>query len=261
MNNIKIIFVYILISIKRFNIYKMNYILSYIGNILFQFTNIIIILTLYNNLKFKLKWSIYEMLFYYGFSQTIILLYWMIYSGIYLLPKFLNDSSWDRYNFYPVNPLYLLLIDNIDISRIIHLIFSSGIMFFSIINLAYNNHFVNLIFLLFEIIIGVSILGDITIILGSFSFYIKRSRQSPSIIIYMTQLLALYPFSLYNKYILIFLKFIIPFYYITYSPSLYLLNKKNSLNDFLIQLLLFILLKIFSRIIFNINRRHYISAS
>jgi ABC-2 type transport system permease protein len=201
------------------------------------------------------------MLFYYGFSQTIILFYWMIYSGIYQLPKFLNDGNWDRYNFYPVNPLYILIVENIDISRIIHLVFSIGILIYSIIMLSITGHLVNMFFLLFEIIVGTSILGDCTIILGSFSFYIKRSRQSPSIIIYMIQMLALYPFFLYNKHILFLLKFVIPFYYITYFPSLFLLNKNKNLNNLLIQLMLFVLLKVFSNLLFNFSKRHYISAN
>jgi len=261
MKIIKIFITYILITIKRFKIYKFNYILSFIGNILFQFKNIIIILTLFNNIIKKISWNIYEMLFYYAFSQTIILIYWMIYVGVYQLPKFLNDGSWDRYNFYPINPLYLLIIENIDISRIIHIIFSTGILIYSIIMLAITKIHINLFFLLFEIIIGISMLGNFTIILGSFSFYTKRSRQSFAIIVYMVQMLILYPFFLYNKYILLFLKFIIPFYYITYYPSLFLLNKSNNLNELIIQLMLFIILKLFSICLFNFNKKYYVSSS
>ena len=116
------------------------------------------------------------------------------------------------------------------------------------------------IYLVLAILGGVLIQSGAMILLGSLSFWMLRSSDLAGIVYYDMRTFVHYPLSIFPSFIRIILTYVLPWAIINYYPSLIILQKVQTTEEFILGILspvisiLFFLLSLF---VFNRGLRRY----
>ena len=116
------------------------------------------------------------------------------------------------------------------------------------------------VYLLFAVAGGVLIQSGAMVLLGSLSFWMLRSGSLADILYYDLRQLVHYPLSIYPAYIKVFLTYVIPWAVINYYPSLIILKKVQTTEEFAVGMLspvIGILFFMFSLFVFNRGLKKY----
>jgi len=133
-------------------------------------------------------------------------------------------------------------------------------MAMAISKISYQMTALSYIYLALAILGGVLIQSGAMILLGSLSFWMLRSRDLAEIVYYEMRVFVHYPLSIFPTSIRIILTYVFPWAIINYYPSLVILKKVQTTEEFILGILspvigvLFFLLSLF---VFNRGLRRY----
>ena len=218
---------YVSRSIKARLAYRFD---AFIGIFGFLLENVIIFSTLYltiTTIPSLNGWTIESMGFLYGF---------------YLIPKaldhILSDQVWqlsnggitrgilDKYLIKPINPLFQLVAEMIQLEGIGELILGIVFLFIFTPSLVITWSLSNILALIVCAFFSMIFFFSIKLIFGSLSFWTKRSIEVMTLI-YDFSNFAKYPIDIFNRLIRFVLTFILPFSVVIFFPIRALLFNGN----------------------------------
>ena len=173
-------------------------------------------------------WNMFDVLFMYNIN----LFCWGV-SGFFLkvpmleLGGYIARGEFDIYLLRPVNSLLHLVLKNFDYPSI-------GIVSLSlIVFIAYLPEFniswtiSKLIFFPIILLSGTIIHCAIMIIAGALNFWFTKAEQAVNMTVYGVKRFIDYPIFIFNKAIQFIITFIIPYAFVNFYPSQYLLDKRE----------------------------------
>lgn len=194
-----------------------TYSLNYIG--------IWILLSHFKNIN---GWDYNEVMFLYNLN---LLSYGV--SGLFLwlpmrqLEQTVHNGEFDSFLVRPLPPLLYLIYKNFTYVFLGHIVIAAVFIIISLKNIGIHVSLENGLLLLCFIISAILIQFSIFIISGSMSFWFVKSSQITEMAIYSLRNFINYPITIYHKGIQIFLTFILPYAFINYYPSYFILQKKD----------------------------------
>ncbi|MCK9574907.1 MAG: ABC-2 family transporter protein [Clostridia bacterium] len=217
-NNIKLIFKYLILNIKKQAQYKISFILN-------------IIMMIANDAFFIIQWhiifSIVPSLGGYGFNEVLLIwsltaggfgLSHLFFNGVYNIPDIIYRGKLDVYLTQPKNLLLNIGCSSTDISAIGDIIY--GFIALIIIGAKFTTWLIY-----FPLIICSAVIITAThIIYASLAFYIKRGDAIASSINRSMITFGTYPMTIFNSTIKIILYSIVPAAVIGFIPSQIILN-------------------------------------
>ncbi len=213
--------------IKSLIEYRADFILGLIGFIFVQFTGVIFITLIFNNIPTLSGWSFYEILFIYGFAQIPRGIDHIFTDNLWIFCwKTVAQGDFDRYLLRPLNPLFQLLSERFQPDGFGEIIM--GIILFTISSkeLQIEYSFIKIVILVFAILCSTLIYTAIKLAVASIAFWIKFA-QSYLFMVYQLSGFVKYPIKIYPKGISALLTYIIPFAFTGYYPAAYFLGKEN----------------------------------
>ena len=215
---------------KKYMEYKADFFVGIFGFLLSQAFNLYFIYIIFSRIPKLNGWSFDEIVFIYGFS---------------LLPKgidhLLSDNLWnfghnivrkgefDKYITRPINSLFYIVSETIQVDAIGELIVGIGLVIRSMVALKLVPSITQIIVFILLLPFTALIYTSIKIITASLAFWVKKSGNI-TYIFYMLNDFAKYPVTIYNFAIKLVLTYLVPFALTSYYPASYLIKGDNLWN-------------------------------
>jgi ABC-2 type transport system permease protein len=209
--------------------YRATFIFFLFALIFFYAAQIGVVLVVMSKFKSINGWSIGEMAFLFGllsFSQGVTML---LFSPLNNFEGFIIQGNFDRLLTRPLNPLLQTLVSGFEVSSLAHFLIGSAGLWFGSHYAGVQWTGMKLFFLALVIIGAAMIQGGIRLAVSAVAFWTIRNRSLVHTIVYSSKEFVMYPITIYNLWIQVFLTIVFPLAFINFYPSHYFLARDSSL--------------------------------
>lgn len=230
LDNIRLYFKYISISIRAQLQYKVSFILLTIGNFLLTFMDFVGIIFLFQRFGSLKGWRIEELALLYGIIHTSFAISEAFSRGFDIFDRLVRNGNFDRILLRPRSPILQIL--GMDFQLVRWGRFSQGliVLIYGLTHLEVALDIPKLLFLISVIIGGVLTFSGIFILQATLSFWSVQSIEIVNSFSYGGVELASYPLSIYPRIFREIFVFIIPIAFINYFPGLIILNREGPIG-------------------------------
>lgn len=215
-------------TIKSWFQYKVDAFLRSIAVFLREATGIIVIyLTLakFDNIN---GWDINEMMFLFSLVFVTYGIMIIFFTGLRDFGWLIQQGGLDRLMLRPRGLLFQIIASNSDwFAALGHGGLGITLFIISANRAGIDWNAKTIIYYVFTIIGGILIQGAIFLFFASLCFYLIKSENLREIFFWKMRRFAMYPISIYHKIIQYILIYVVPFAFVNYFPSQYLLRKDD----------------------------------
>ena len=199
--------------------YKADFLLGLSTIIMFHGVSVFFIDTLFTRNALTLNgWSKYEVLFIYGFSIFPLNLFFCFFSSLYMFAnKHIIEGQFDRILPRPLNTLFQVLLEKIDVDDLFGIFVGIGITTYASVILGIEWSFLKLVVAVVLVLSGVMIYGGIFIALAALSFW-WPDRMGFMPPVFNMIAFGKYPVEIYSRFLQFLLMWIVPFAFVAFSP-------------------------------------------
>lgn len=215
-------------DVKRILSYKLDFIIGNFGYLLDTLTTLFVLLITLNYTELIGGFSLYQLLFLYGFLTLTSALWEFFFVTTLEVPYLIQTGELDLFLLRPLNILYQFIIFQLDEEALFELITGIVIVIFSLYNLDIDVNYLFIIKFILFTISAVLVREAIYLALVSISFFSITNDGIKSVLWQLYQL-ANYPVNIYPFFIKVVL-IIIPFAFVGYFPVVNLINSHDSFN-------------------------------
>lgn len=213
--------------IKSLIEYKADFILGLIGFFFVQFSGIVFIYLIFQNIPSINGWSFYELLFVYGYFQIPRGIDHIFSDQLWIFSSStIVEGSFDRYLLRPLNPLFQVVSERFQPDGFGEIVIGTLLLIISTSKLHFTFNALTVPAFLFTVICATIIYFSIKLTTAALAFWIKDSSAYMSMV-YTISDFSKYPINIYPSAIKFVLSVIIPFAFTGYFPAAYLLNKTD----------------------------------
>ncbi len=208
--------------------YRVNFILSFLSQILVFFTYYFIIIALFtkfNNIK---GFTLYEVLLCFSIIQFGFAFNEVFARGIDKFEDLIIQGDFDRLLLRPKNIILQVLCSNSDFVKISRLIQSLIIMGIALVHLNIEWSILKVITLILMIISSCVIFFGIFVVSAAYCFFTVQGLEVRNVFTDGGKHMAQYPIGVFRKGFLYFFTFIIPYAFVNYYPLLFFIGKKDN---------------------------------
>lgn len=243
--------------------YRSNFISGIISNLYSYFISFISFWVLIHRFGTINGWVFEELCILYGFNICTYAIAGMFFWTIAGLEFELSNGSFDGVLIRPIGVIQHLVCKKFVDTFIGQIVISVVFLLYSITKLKVSISISKIIYIFFSLISGFGINAGAMILFGAISFWTHRSLPLMNMLYYNLKLFIQYPLSIFPPLVQALLTYILPWGFISYYPTVFILNKQNSSSDFIfaaISPIIGIIYYLFSIVIFYKGLRHYDSS-
>ncbi|AGU79789.1 TPA: ABC transporter permease [Streptococcus agalactiae] len=213
--------------LKQIMEYKVDFVIGVLGVFLGQGLNLLFLNVLFQHIPSLIGWSFQQIAFIYGFSLIPKGIDHLFFDNLWALgQRLVRKGEFDKYLTRPINPLFHILVETVQIDAMGELLVGALLLFTTIPSLYWNWLKVFLFFI--SIPFATLIYTSLKIATASIAFWTKQSG-AVIYIFYMFNDFAKYPIAIYNSCLRWVISFIIPFAFTAYYPASYFLKDKDGI--------------------------------
>ena len=206
--------------------YRTDFIVGLIAFFLIQGFGIAFLFIVFETIPNLNGWSFYEVLFIYGFANLPRAIDHLITDNLWILSgRIIVRGDFDKYLLRPMNPLFYLCADRFQPDAFGELIVGILLIVTALTKLTIYIGIFEMLGFIISVLAGAVIYTSVKLIFASLAFWMKRS-QSILFIAYQMSNFTKYPMTIYNKFINVFLTFIIPFAFTAFIPASWFLGRE-----------------------------------
>ena len=205
--------------------YKGDFILGLVTGVLFQVITLIFIDVLFTKNSLTIDgWTKGHVLFIYGFSIFPLNLFFAFFPNLYNVgSKYIIEGHLDRILLRPLNSLFQVLLEEVDIESLVGLIVGLAIVSYASVLLNIQWSFAKVLIFGAMAICGMFIYGGIFTAVASLSFW-WPDRIGLMAPLFNMITFGKYPVTIYNRFLQYVLMWIIPFAFVAFFPSTFFLG-------------------------------------
>lgn len=239
---------------------KANFFIGVFCFVLSQITGILFLTLIFGQIPNLNGWSFYQILFIYGFAQLPRGLDHLIADQLWYFSRdTIVKGEFDRYLLRPLNPLFQLFAETLQLDAFGELLVGIVITVYSLVHLDVRITVIKIFAFIIAILAGSVIYTSVKLFFASLSYWIKQSFPILNIV-YMFSDFTKYPNSIYGKGIQIILSYIIPFAFTAFIPASYFLDKESFIYAIGGTCIVAVLVGIISYSVWKIGMKSYESA-
>ena len=239
--------------------YRVNFILSFLSQILVFFTYYFIILALFIKFDNIKGFTLYEVLLCFSVIQFGFAFNEVFARGVDQFDKLIINGEFDRLLLRPRNIILSVLCSDSDFVKSSRLIQAIIVMIVALCNLNIDWSIYKVITLTLMLISSSVIFFCIFLCAAAYCFFTIQGLEVRNVFTDGGKHMAQYPIGIFRKGFVYFFTFIIPYAFVNYYPLLYFLGKTESLY-YAFSPVLVILYLIPSILIFYWGMKRYTSA-
>lgn len=249
-------------NLKEFFIDRGNFIIYFFTILFYQALFIIFMSVIFQYVPNIKGWNFFEILFIFGFFNIVSGIFYLIFAWTLWFPtKYLLTGKLDVLLVLPINSFLGILLEELgrSVSEIITIFLGILYVTLSILKLNINLNLINLFYFLLNVLSGVLILGGIFTIFTSFSFFFKSRTPMVTPLIYFMEL-AQYPIDIFNKWLRVFLIYILPIAFAGFFPAVSIIRPYEYKNFQFLTFFVSVFVFFISLILWHLSIRKYESA-
>ena len=209
--------------------YRVSFILSFLTQILIFFSYYFVIISLFgkfNNIK---GFTMYEVLLCFSIIQFGFSFNEVFARGIDKFDDLIIQGNFDRLLLRPRNIILQVLCSDSNFVKLARVIQAIIVMIISLINLNIDWNIYRVITLILMLISSVIIFFGIFLLAASYCFFSVQGLEVRNVFTDGGKHMAQYPIGIFQKGMVFFFTFIIPYAFVNYYPLLYFIGKKDNL--------------------------------
>lgn len=203
--------------------YRADFIISNIGMIISNLVGFVTFYILFSNFPSINGWTMYEMLFMYGFSLIALTPLQCFFDNNWNLRFMVRTGDFIKYCFRPINIFFYFISEVFDVKGLGQLVFGVGTLVYAWSHLAIPVTFVTITQTVLFLIAASLFMIAIMNFAAATCFWIQNSGYV-MVIMFRFKDFAKYPASIFNTVFRFIFTFIIPIAFIAYYPSLVVLR-------------------------------------
>lgn len=214
-------------ELKRIMEYKSDFIIGIIGFVIGQCLNLLFINIIFEQIPNLVGWTLNEIIFLYGFSLIPKGLDHLLFDNLWSVSNYIiRNGDFDKYLLRPINPLYYVMIERLQIDALGELVLGIALIFITLPSVAIEWSLLKVILIIIVIPFATLIYTGIKTTTSAIAFWTKRSGNI-TYMFYMVNDLAKYPVTIYNNMVRSTITYIIPFAFTAFYPVEYILTGEN----------------------------------
>ena len=206
--------------------YRADFIISNIGMIISNLVGFVTFYILFSNFPSINGWTMYEMLFMYGFSLIALTPLQCFFDNNWNLRFMVRTGDFIKYCFRPINIFFYFISEVFDVKGLGQLCFGVGTLVYAWSHLAIPVTFVTIIQTVLYLLAASLFMIAIMNFAAATCFWIQNSGYV-MVIMFRFKDFAKYPASIFNTVFRVIFTFVIPIAFIAYYPSLVVLRPDN----------------------------------
>lgn len=238
--------------------YRVDFILSFLSQILVFFTYYFIILALFTKFNHIKGFTLYEVLLCFSIVQFGFAFNEVFARGIDKFDELIIRGDFDRLLLRPKNIILQVLCSDSDFVKVSRLIQSIIVLIIAICHLNISWNLLKIITLLLMLFSSCIIFFGIFLMAASYCFFTVQGLEVRNVFTDGGKHMAQYPIGVFSKGFVWFFTFIIPYAFVNYYPLLFFLGRKRSILYAFSPLLVFLYL-IPSIVTFYLGMKRYSS--
>lgn len=209
--------------------YRINFIISFLSQILIFFTYYFVILALFSKFNNIKGFTLYEVLLCFSIIQFGFSFNEVFARGIDKFDKLIIEGGFDRLLLRPKNLILQVFCSDGDFVKVSRLIQSIIVLIIALINLKIEITFMKIICLILMLISSCVIFFGIFLLAASYCFITIQGLEVRNVFTDGGKHMAQYPIGVFKKGFVFFFTFIIPYAFVNYYPLLYFIGKKDNI--------------------------------
>lgn len=213
-------------DIKSKMSYRSDFIISMIGMILTDASELLAFYIMFLNFPSVCGWTYHEMLFLYGFSLMALTPLQCLFDNNWHLRHYVYDGEFIKYCFRPINIFFYYISEDFDTKGIGQLAVGLGTVIFAWTKLNLPVTFLSVAAFIVALVSASLFMVAIMNIAAASCFFLTNSGY---VMVTMNKFrdYAKYPITIFSTFFRFIFTFIIPIAFIAYYPSLVVLRPEN----------------------------------
>ncbi len=238
--------------------YRMNFILSFLSQILVFFTYYFIIIALFAKFDNIKGFTLYEVLLCFSIIQFGFSFNEVFARGVDRFENLIIQGEFDRLLLRPKGIILQVLCSDSDFVKSSRIIQAIIVLIISLCNLTIEWNIIKVITLLLMLLSACIIFFGIFLLAAAYCFFTVQGLEVRNVFTDGGKHMAQYPIGVFSKGFILFFTFIIPYAFVNYYPLLYLLGKSNN-SLYAFSPLIVIIYLIPCIYVFNLGMKRYAS--
>ena len=209
--------------------YRVNFILSFLSQILVFFTYYFVILALFTKFDHIKGFSLYEVLLCFSVIQFGFSFNEVFARGIDHFDHLIIGGSFDRLLLRPQNIILQVLCSDSDFVKVSRVIQAIIVLIISLCHLSISWNFMRVITLLLMLMSSCVIFFGIFLMAASYCFFTVQGLEVRNVFTDGGKHMAQYPIGVFSKGFVLFFTYIIPYAFVNYYPLLYFLGRTDNI--------------------------------
>lgn len=236
---------------------KLDFLLGVIAFLFNQVLGVVFLLLVSSKVPKLNDWNYDELLFMYGFFQIPKGIDHLLTDNLWTIAWYqIRVGKFDKYLLRPANLLFQIIAEKIQFDGLGEIALGITIMLKVMKNTGFVFDYREIMYMIISIILGATIWSSVKIIISSAAFWIKESGEMLQTV-YQLSDYSKYPITIYPNIVKQIITYIIPFAWVAYYPSCYLLGKVTGVRMIFNQTLITLVVVIFAMFIFRLGVKKY----
>ena len=208
--------------------YRVNFILSFLSQILVFFTSYFVIIALFTKFDNIKGFTMYEVLLCFSIIQFGFAFNEVFARGIDRFDKLIIKGDFDRLLLRPKSIILQVLCSDSDFVKTARIIQAIIVLIIAIMNLSIHWNIMKVITLILMLISACVIFFGIFLVAASYCFYTVQGLEVRNVFTDGGKHMAQYPIGVFQREFVLFFTFVIPYAFVNYYPLLFLLGKNDN---------------------------------
>lgn len=231
-DTIHLIGVYTKTTARAWFQYRVDAVLRSLAVFLRESTGIIVIWFTLQKFGKLNGWNIYEMMFLFSLLFLTYGIMIIFFTGLRDFGKTVRDGSFDRFILRPRGLLFQIIFANSDwFAAVGHGGLGITLFIISANKVGIEWSLTNIAYYIFTVLGGVLIQGAVFLFLAALNIYLLQTDSLKEMLYWDMRKFAGYPLSIFSRFIQIIMIYVMPFAFVNYFPSQYLL-RKNDMSEY-----------------------------
>ena len=236
---------------------KLDFLLGVIAFLFNQVLGVVFLLLVSSKVPKLNDWNYDELLFMYGFFQIPKGIDHLLTDNLWTIAWYqIRVGKFDKYLLRPANLLFQIIAEKIQFDGLGEIALGITIMLKVMKNTGFVFDYREIMYMIISIILGATIWSSVKIIISSAAFWIKESGEMLQTV-YQLSDYSKYPITIYPNIVKQIITYIIPFAWVAYYPSCYLLGKVTGVRMIFNQTLITLVVVIFAMFVFRLGVKKY----
>jgi ABC-2 type transport system permease protein len=210
--------------------YRSSFFMQIWGNFIVNFAEIIVLWSLFQHFNDMGGWNLQEVIFLHGLSMVMFSLGDTLSNGVQTVPELIREGTFDRTLVRPMSAYVQSMVNEVSLRHFGLL--AQGLLLFGIgiATVPADWTVLKVAYLLVVIASGVAFFAALFTVEAIISFWTVNSIEAVNAFTYGGSDLGQYPLHIFQRGMRFIFLWIVPIGFLTYYPSLYLLDKPDPLG-------------------------------